>query len=162
MASPVYSAVIELEPAGSVVVENVALLLATVPLPRTTEPLRKLTVPVGAAPPDVAGVIVAVNVTFAPNAGEVGENVTAVVVGARATVTELAVEVLGAKLAFPWYWAVIELVPTGSVEVLSVADPAVSVSVASKVEPWKKSTEPVGVPPLGDPLTLAVSATDCP
>ena len=83
--------------------------------------------------PVVAGVIVAVNVTTPPNCGELGENVTAVLVDAWPTVTELAVEVLGAKSALPTYLAVTEFVPTGSDVVLRVADPAVRVAVPSEV-----------------------------
>ena len=61
---------IELLPTGKAVVVNVATSFETVPLPSRVEPLKKATVPAGAAEPVLAGVIVAVNVTDVPNDGQ--------------------------------------------------------------------------------------------
>ncbi len=71
---------IELVPTGKAVVVNVATSFDTVPPPSRVEPLKKATVPVGAAEPVLAGVMVAVNVTEVPNDGELGVKVRAVVV----------------------------------------------------------------------------------
>ena len=71
---------IELVPTGKAVVVNVATSFETVPPPSRVEPLKKATVPVGAAEPVLAGVMVAVNVTDVPNDGELGVKVRAVVV----------------------------------------------------------------------------------
>ena len=54
---------IELVPRGKAVVTKVAASFATVPLPSRVEPSKNSTVPVGAAGPVDAGVMVAVNVT---------------------------------------------------------------------------------------------------
>ena len=71
---------IELVPTGKAVVVNVATSFETVPPPSKVEPLKKATVPVGAAEPVLAGLIVAVNVTEVPNDGELGVEVSVVVV----------------------------------------------------------------------------------
>ena len=76
---------IELVPTGKAVVVSVATSFETVPLPSRVEPLKKATVPVGAAEPVLAGVIVAVNVTGVPNGAEPGVEVRAVVVAIGVT-----------------------------------------------------------------------------
>ena len=65
-------------PTSKLVVVNVATSFATVPLPIMVVPLKKFMVPEGAAGPVLAGVIVAVNVTDVPKAGELGVTVRAV------------------------------------------------------------------------------------
>ena len=60
----------------------------------------------------LAGVIVAVNVTDAPKAGELGVKVRAVVVEISLTGTVTAADVLDVKVLSPEYCAVIELEPT--------------------------------------------------
>jgi hypothetical protein len=70
LLSPEYAAVIEREPAGKVATETDAepVLLpeshVTAPEPIATLPSKTVTVPTIVGPPDVAGVIVAVNVTL--------------------------------------------------------------------------------------------------
>ncbi len=57
----------------------------------------------------------------------------------------------------------IELLPTGSADVLKVAAPAVRATVPSDVVPLKNWIEPVGVPAPGlDGVTTAVMVTGCP
>jgi hypothetical protein len=71
--------VIGLLPTGSVAVANVATPPLKVPVPSVVAPFRKVTVPVGVGPVDAA--TVAVNVTEAPEADGLDEEVRAVVVG---------------------------------------------------------------------------------
>jgi hypothetical protein len=156
--------VIELVPTGKAVVANVATSFVTVPLPIRVVPLKKLTVPEGAAEAVLAGVILAVNVTDTPKAGELGVKVRAVVVEISVTGTVTAGEVLDVKVLSPEYCAVIELVDeTGKVEVANVATPAVIVPVPRNVVPLKNSTVPEGVPVSGlTGATVAVKVTVCP
>jgi hypothetical protein len=119
--SPLYCAVIDCEPTGSIVVESVAIPPApTTAFPASTPtPSENVTVPEIA--PAVAEVTVAVSVTFAPKVAGFGEAITTVVVlafgGPCETVTTTAVEVDVAKFASPLYVAVMECAPTASVEV---------------------------------------------
>jgi len=156
--------VIECVPTASVdVVSDATPLPLSVPVPRAIVPSRKVTVPVGV--PDVLDLIVAVNVTGAPLDVEAAELTNAVVVALAAAgvmVSIAAAEVLPAKLAVPLYLAVIECVPTVSVDVVKVATPLpLSVPVPSKVVPSRNVTVPVGVPPLPS-LTVAVHVTGIP
>jgi hypothetical protein len=86
------------------------------------------------------------------------------VVEASVIVTDWAVDVLVLKLVSPWYLAVIDATPSGSVVVVSVARLlAPTVAVPSEVEPLKNSTDPVGAPEPGLATeTVAVSETGDP
>jgi hypothetical protein len=152
-----------LAPMGKVVVVNVATSFETVPLPIMVEPLKKLTVPVGAAVAVLAGVIVAVNVTVALKTGGVPcVKVRAVVVEICVIGTVTAADVLEVKLLSPEYCAVIELEPGDKAVVANVATPLAIVPVPNRVVPRKKSTDPVGaVVPL-TAATVAVRVTLCP
>ena len=89
---PEYVAVRLRLPAGRVVLVSVAMPLApTVPVPSCVEPLRNVTVP--SDEPVGAGVTVAVSVTVWPNVAGLGEPASTVVVGARFTVNENALDV---------------------------------------------------------------------
>src|ERR1700679_2755182 len=71
-ASPLYFAVIEPAPTGSVVVEKVVEPEPlSVPVPRVIAPLANVTVPVGTFVP-AAGVTLAINVTLAPEVADAG------------------------------------------------------------------------------------------
>ena len=121
---------------GNVVVSRVAVPRESVPVPSDVAPLKNWTVPVGVPVPGLTGATVAVNVTSWPKTGELGVNVTVVVVDASATGTVTAGEVLAPKLVSPEYTAVIELLlETGRVVVGRVAAPPERVSVPSKVVP---------------------------
>ena len=54
----------------------------------------------------------------------------------------------------------IESVPAGSAEVMSVAEAALKLALPNVVPPLLKISEPVGVPP-NCPETAAVRVTDC-
>ena len=132
----------------------------SVPLPSVVVPSRKVTVPVGA--PEVLDVIVAVKVTGELLDAEAAELINAVVVALAAAgvmVSITAAEVLPAKFALALYLAVIECVPTVSVDVAKVATPPpFSVPVPSVVAPSRKVTVPVGVPEVLD-VIVAVNVT---
>ncbi len=84
-------------------------------------------------------------------------------VATAATVTVTAGDVLDVKLVSPEYTAVIELAPTVSELVSSVATPPLKVPVPSEVVPSKNSAVPVGVPVAGlIGATVAVNVTDWP
>ena len=92
-------------------------------MPSEVVPLKNSTVPVGVVEElELAAVTVAVSVIVWPVENEVGDALSDVV-DARLTVAVTAGEVLVVKLLSPVYCAVIELLPCGSVEVLSVATP---------------------------------------
>ena len=80
MPSPWYWAVSELVPAGMIVEGMVATPLVTTPVPRSVEPLKNWTLPVGAAP---APVTFAVSATDCPKVDEVGTTESAVVLAIR-------------------------------------------------------------------------------
>ena len=122
--------------------------------------MKNSTVPVGVAEElDPAAATVAVSVIVWPEVNEVGDALR-VVVDARLTVAVTAGEVLAVKLLSPVYSAVIELLPWGKRDVLSVATPPLRVPVPRSVVPLKNSTEPVGVPEPGlTAATVAVSVT---
>ena len=143
---------IECVPAVENEVARVALPELSVAVPSEVVPSRKVTVPVA-----VEGVTVAVSVTVAPVATDVGEAVSAVVVAVSVEVTVMltAGEVLVAKVVDPPYTAVIECVPAVENEVASVALPELSVPVPSEVVPSMKVTVPVAV----EGVTVAVSVT---
>ena len=92
--SPPYTAVIEWEATASVVVAKDATPLAIVPVPMVVAPSLKVTVPDA-----VAGETVAVNVTNAPKVDGLGDDVSAVAVGAWPMTSETTVDVL------PWSFA---------------------------------------------------------
>ena len=105
---------------------NVATPPVSVPVPISTPPSRKLTVPAGTPAPGATVVTVAVNVTDCPKVEGLSDDPRAVVVAAWLTVCVTAGEVLPVKLAFPAYTAVMERAPTASAEVDSVAWPPLS------------------------------------
>ena len=132
-------------PTASVDVVNAATPVPfSVPVPSVVAPSRKVTVPVGV--PEVLDLIVVVNVTGAPFDAEAAELTNAVAVAAGVMVSITPAEVLPAKFALALYLAVIECVPTVSVDVANVATPLpFSVPVPSIVVPSRKVTIPVGV-----------------
>src|SRR5258708_6283686 len=71
------------DPTGNDVVENMAAPLCTGAVPSVAPASEKVTVPVGAAPPGVAGATVAVKVTESPVLSE-GVDATSVVLEAAA------------------------------------------------------------------------------
>jgi len=148
-------------PTASVDVVNAATPVPfSVPVPSVVAPSRKVTVPVGV--PEVLDLIVVVNVTGAPFDAEAAELTNAVAVAAGVMVSITPAEVLPAKFALALYLAVIECVPTVSVDVANVATPLpFSVPVPSIVVPSRKVTIPVGVPLLPG-LTVAVHVTGVP
>jgi hypothetical protein len=160
-ALPAYLQVIECVPTVSVDVAKVATaLLFRVPVPSEVAPSRKLAVPVGV--PEVLDVIVAVNVTWVPLVAEATELTNAVVVATGMMVSVAAAEVLALKLESPPYAAVMECVPTVSIEIVKVAIPLLfRVPVPSVVVPSRKVTEPVGVPLLPG-VTVAVNVIGVP
>lgn len=139
-------------------VVKVALPAASVPVPMAAAPSKKVTVPVGV--PELLPTV-AVNVTGFPNTAGFCDEATDMVVEIPLTIWLSTVDVLGSKVASPWYAAVIECVPTTSDAVEIEALPRASrVPPPMEVAPSKKSTVPVGVPPV--PVTVAVNVTDCP
>lgn len=138
-------------------VVKVAVPETSVPVPMAAAPSKKVTVPVGVPEPLLT---VAVNVTGFPNTAGFCEVATDMVVAFPLTIWLSAVDVLGSKVASPWYAAVIECVPTTSAAVEMEALPAASrVPLPMEEVPSKKTTVPVGVPPA--PVTVAVNVTDC-
>jgi len=96
--------VIECEPTVSVLVVNIAWPeLFSVPLPRVVGPSSKVTVPLGVTPMEPFAVTVAVKVTDCPDTEGLAEELTNVVVRARAlfTVWVSGLEVLPLKVASP-------------------------------------------------------------
>ena len=90
------------EPTASAAVVNVALPLATGPLPSAVVPSMKFTLPVAAPAVDAPAETVAVKVIDCPNADGVTEELTAVVVATLLTTWVRAwLEVLVVKLASP-------------------------------------------------------------
>ena len=146
---------IEWLPTANAEVVNVAFPRLSLPVPSTVAPSLNVTVPVGV--PEVAGFTVAVKVTAWPAADGFTEETTEVVEAAWFTTCDSAGEVLGAKLVSPLYTAVMECVPTVSVEVVNVADPPLSVPVPSVAVPFLNVTVPVGVPEVA--VTVAVNVT---
>jgi hypothetical protein len=153
--------VIECVPTVSVDVVKLATPLPfNVPAPSAVVPSRKVSVPLGV--PALLDVIVAVNVTGAPLVAEAPELTTTAVVAAGVMVCVTAGELLAVKLESPLYAAVMECVPTVSIEIVKVAVlPAFSVPVPSVVLPSRKLTLPVGVP-LPAEVTVAVNVTGVP
>jgi hypothetical protein len=154
-------------PTPSVDFANVAVLLSPLPvastaLPNVVPPLINVTVPVGATYPLVT---VAVNVTAWPALEGFSEEASVVVVLAALITWLSAEEVEAPKFPVAAYTTVIESVPSGRLEVVSVAVllvplPAVKVAVPIAVAPFMNVTEPVGA---ADPLeTVAVNVTACP
>ncbi len=95
---------IECEPTVSVLVVNIAWPeLFSVPLPRVVGPSSKVTVPLGVTPMEPFAVTVAVKVTDCPDTEGLAEELTNVVVRARAffTVSVSGLEVLPLKFALP-------------------------------------------------------------
>jgi hypothetical protein len=112
-------------------------------------------VPVGETPFEIA----AVSVTGARTVGFAGEDDTASVGAAWPTVTVFTGDVLPALFVSPAYDAVIEWLPTLSVEVVKLAVVPETVPVPSEVPPSEKVTVPVGETPFE---IAAVSVTDAP
>ena len=163
-ASPPYCAVIECVPTDNVEVENVVEPDAfSVPGPKLVAPSRNVTVPVGTFVP-LAGVTLAMNVTFAPDVAVAGPvSIVVVPISAPAfTTCESAVEVLVENLASPLYFAVIECVPCASVDDETVAVPAAMVTgLPICVAPSKNEMVPVSVPAVAE-VAVAVNVTACP
>ena len=147
---------IEWLPTANAEVVKVAFPAFSLPVPSTVALSLNVTVPVGV--PEVAGFTVAVKVTAWPTADGFTEETTEVVEAAWFTTCDRAGEVLPVKLTSPLYTAVMECVPTVSVEVVNVADPALSVPVPKVTVPFLNVTVPVGVPDVA--VTVALNVTD--
>lgn len=95
--SPVYAAVIKSDPAGRLVVINVACPELTVPVPRTVWPCLNVTAPVAAE-----GVMVAVKVTACPTKDGFSDDARVVVVAVlETTLWVIAAETLALLFASP-------------------------------------------------------------
>jgi hypothetical protein len=150
-AVPAYTTVIESVPTGRDEVERVAVLLTPPPavsvaLPREVAPFINVTEPVGAV---VLLVSVAVKVTDWPALAGFSEDTTAAVLLAALTTWLSVGEVAAPKFAVAAYTTVSESVPTGRVEIASVAvllRPLLGLSVALPIDvaPLMNVTEPVG------------------
>jgi len=153
--------VIECVPTVSVEVVKLATPLPfNVPAPSAVAPSRKVSVPLGV--PGLLDVIVAVNVTGAPLDAETPELTRTAVVAACVMASVAAIEVLAVKLESPPYDAVIECVPTASVEIVKVVlPPLLNVPMPSVTVPSRKVIAPVGVP-LPVEVTVAVNVTGVP
>ena len=99
LESPEYCAVIELAPAGKLVVTREAVPRESGSVPSKVLPFKNSIVPVGVPAPGLTGATLAVNVTLWPTTGEGVEGVSVVVLDAIATVTVTAGEVLVAEVA---------------------------------------------------------------
>jgi hypothetical protein len=137
-------------------------LLLRMAVPSAVVPLMNVTPPVGVPEPGVLAVTVAVSVTDWPTLDGFGKTDSNVLVLSCMTVTVVADDVLVPSVEFPEYIAVIEFVATGSVEVVKVATPPLSVPVPIVVVPFRNATVPVGMsePEVG--ATVAVNVTDWP
>jgi hypothetical protein len=78
----------------------------TVPVPRTVEPSRKVTVPVGTPAPGATAPTFAASITGCPKIAGLGDADTVVAVPAWFTTCDKGVDALGAKLLSPPYEAV--------------------------------------------------------
>ena len=92
LASPLYFAVIECDPADKLANESCAALLETVAVPKDVVPSRNVTVPV--APPPNAGCIVAERTTDCPNTAGFALDDTVVALEAELTLCARPVDVL--------------------------------------------------------------------
>jgi len=139
---------------------KVAVPPLSVPVPSVVAPSSKVTVPVGNVPSAV--VTVAVKVTAAPHSDGLADEATEVLLEAWFTNCASGAEVLLLKLVSPLYAAVMDCVPTASVEVVNLALPLIIVAVPSVEAPFLNVTVPLGgeVVPVG--VTVAVKVTDWP
>src|SRR5205807_1341896 len=90
-----------------------------------------------------------------------------VVVAAWFTVWPSALEVLEAKFVSPWYWAVSDRTPAGSVVAVQVAVPPATEGAppaqVTGLGPSAKATVPLGVPAPGEStVTAAVNVSGWP
>lgn len=145
LESPLYFAVMECAPAVSEERVSWAEAPERFAEPSEEPPSKKVTVPVGV--PLAEDWIEAVKVTDWPKADGFRLETTVVVVAAGLTVCVSAAEVLAEKLASLLYFAVMECAPEVKVERESWAALLETVDVPSEVEPSKKVTVPVAVPP---------------
>ena len=91
-----------------------------------------------------------------------GDDERVVVVAAFLTVCFSAFDVLPPNFESPTYTAVMKLVPTGSAEVVELAEPPLNVPVPSTVEPClNRTVSPSGGAPRPE-VTTAVKVTACP
>ena len=135
-------------PAGRVLVVKFALPLVTVPVPSVAEPIRKVTVPVGAG--SVAG-RARVRVSAEPTAMVGADDVRTSVGVALATVTVSGAEVTAEKLLLPAKVAVMESVPMGrpGAGTVRVAVPVLSRAwLPRTVVPFLKAMLAVGSVPV--------------
>lgn len=156
VASPLYSAVIECTPTARLDVDIVPRPFeSSGDEPRIVAPSLKVTVPVG-VPAPLAALTVASSTTDWPNVDGFGVETTTVVVAGDVDTTWVRTDdVLPPWLASPLYTAVIEWLPTESVDVDNDAVPALSVTVPMGLAPSRNCTVPVA--PAGD--TVAVNVT---
>src|SRR5258705_3849723 len=128
LASPLYVAVMGSLPAGSEDVVVAATPPVSVDVPNVVAPLVNVTVPVTPLGS------VAVNVTDWPGVEGFTEE-TRVTTGVILATTWVSVAVAELLFASPLYVAMIGSVPAGSVDVVTVATPPVSVDVPNVVVP---------------------------
>jgi len=108
-----------------------------------------------------SGATLAVMVTDCPEFEGFCDEVNAVVVVAFLTTWRTVFDVLLVRFESPPYTAVIELLPTGSVEVVRLAEPPLNVTVSSTVVPLINVTvSPFGGAPALE-VTTAVKVTAC-
>src|SRR5262245_20872070 len=109
-------------------------LASRLALPNNDAPSKKLTVPVGMRL-ELTALTVAVKVTRLPTTDGLGEEESVVVVNHRTVWTSEAL--VGVKVESPLYWATIVWLPTANDEIVKVACPLVSGTVANKAVPSK-------------------------
>ena len=126
----------------------------------TVVPFRNSILPVGVPADDETS---AVKVTGFPDTeGFIDETSVVVVVALTEVTTCDNVAVLVRKFVSPEYAAVIELVPTASVEVVKLAEPSLNAPVPSTGVPFINVTvSPLGGAPALE-VTTAVKVTACP
>jgi predicted small secreted protein len=124
-------------------------------------PFTKETVsPSGGAP--ALEVTAAVKVTACPYMDGFGEDESAVVVVGSSTTCFTVFDVLLEKVESPAYFAVVESVPSGSDDVVKLAEPPLNDPVPSTVVPFMNDTvSPSGGAPALEVIT-AVKVTACP
>lgn len=147
LASPLYAAVMECEPAPRVETESWPELFVRLTVPRSVVPSENETLP--PAVPPKAGCTEAVKVTTCPTGAGLALEETVVVVVAGFTTSDNALDVLPARFEFPLYTAVIECVPASKDDTANCAALLETVAVPTNVEPSKNVTVPVAEAPEG-------------
>ena len=146
LASPLYAAVRECEPAPRVETESWPELFVRLMVPRSVAPSENETLPL--AVPPKAGCTDTVKVTTCPTDAGLALEEMLVAVVAAFTTSDSALDVLPARFEFPLYTAVMECVPAAR-ERDNWAALLEIVAVPRDVEPSKNVTVPVAETPEG-------------